>query len=84
MIKNQRTKIEGVKNDTTWPPCVSVHPVRCLVKIILCRKSDFLNFTCIRNEGVTRGSGRGHRDFGPKINKMASAHLCLSHSVLKA
>ena len=46
-------------------------------------KNDFLHFTCLRNEGVARGSGRGHRNLGLKINKISSAHLYLSNKVLK-
>ena len=43
--------------------------------IILIRRIDFLLFTCIRNEDVARGSRRGHKELGPKINEMPSAHL---------
>ena len=51
---------------------------------ILIRKNRFLHFTCIINKGVARGSRRGHRDLGLKINKMPSAHSYLSNKVTKA
>ena len=47
-------------------------------------KSDFPHFTCIRNEGVARGSRRGHRDLGPKINEMSSARLYWENRVSNA
>ena len=47
-------------------------------------KSDFLFFTCKRNEGVARGSRRGHRDLGPKINKIPSARLYWENRVSNA
>ena len=50
---------------------------------IMPEKSDFLHFACIRNEGVARGSRRGHRDLGPKINEMPSARLYWENRVSK-
>ena len=51
---------------------------------IMPEKVIFFNFTCVRNEGVARGSRRGYRDLGLKINEMPSAHLYLSDKVTKA
>ena len=51
---------------------------------ILIRKNRFLHFTCIRNKGVARGSRRGHRDLGPKINEMPSARLYWKNRVSNA
>ena len=60
------------------------HGFKSLFQSYYAGKSDFLHFTCIRNEGVARGSRRGHRDLGPKINEMPSAHLYWKNRVSNA
>ena len=60
------------------------HGFKSLFQSYFAGKSDFLHFTCIRNESVARGSRRRHRDLGPKINEMPSARLYWKNRVSNA